>query len=191
VQAQTATKSELARMLGVSRQAVGDLVKRGILPEGKDGKIDVELAKVALADRVRPSGKTAQALAAEPVQPASPNTPPLDQAGDGAADPQITSFHVARTLNEAAQAQMNQIKLRQMQAELIEKDAATRGALQIARSVRDHLISRNRRLSPELAGEDSVNVIEEILNADDRVMLGNLVREFSKLLGVNLQDASV
>jgi hypothetical protein len=122
-------------------------------------------------------------------------TPPPLGGDAGASKPQADSrnatYMQAKTAREVYDAKMAQLQFEQASGKLIEKDAATRGALQIARSVRDHLISRNRRLSPELAGADSVNVIEEILNADDRVMLGNLVREFSKLLGVNLQDASV
>ena len=56
------SQAALARELDVSRQAVNDLVKRGILPIDKDGLIDVELARHAIANRVRPSGKTAAAL---------------------------------------------------------------------------------------------------------------------------------
>ena len=44
------TESGLARELGVSRQAIHDLVKRDILTKDKDGLIDVEMAKIALAN---------------------------------------------------------------------------------------------------------------------------------------------
>ena len=60
------TESGLARELGVSRQAIHDLVKREILTKDKDGLIDVEMAKIALANRVHPSSKTAAALRARP-----------------------------------------------------------------------------------------------------------------------------
>ena len=59
---QRLTESGLARQLKVSRQAVHELVKRGVLSKDKDGLIDFELAKHALMNRVRPSAKTAAAL---------------------------------------------------------------------------------------------------------------------------------
>jgi chemotaxis protein histidine kinase CheA len=153
-------------MLGVSRQAVGDLVKRGILPEGKDGKIDVDLAKVALADRVRPSGKTAQALAVDPLPPASPPANAPDPNGDKADDVQITSFHVARTLNEAAQAQMNQLKLRQMQGELIEVSAVRGQISAVLSSLREALMQIPARMSPVLAAESDASRVHDALSGE-------------------------
>lgn len=169
-----ATKAGLARMLGVSRQAVSDLVRREILSEDKNGKIDIELARVAL-ERVRPSGKTAQAL----TRPPAPDALPVTDPNGGT----ITSFHAAKALNETALAQMNQIKLKEMQAKLLEADKITRGAFQIARGVRDHLASRNRRISPNIAAETDVTKVQATLDDDDRILLANLMREFERLIG--------
>ena len=58
--------AELARELGVSRQAIADLIRRGVLSQDADGLLDHELARVALANRVRPSSKTAKALTSAP-----------------------------------------------------------------------------------------------------------------------------
>ena len=102
------SQAALARELDVSRQAVNDLVKRGILPIDKDGLIDVELARHAIANRVRPSGKTAAAL-----NGASPAAAPADSEATATASDSapITSYHVAKTLREAAEAKMANLRL--------------------------------------------------------------------------------
>lgn len=161
---QRATKAALARELGVSRQAVGDLVKRGILTEDRDGLIDIELAKLALANRIRPSAKTAASLGQES------NSAPLATAGENkdktADDGVVTSYHVAKTLNEAAQARMNQLKLREMQGELIRLDAVESAWSQALSATREHLLQVRARLAPMLAQETDPFKIEQLLDAE-------------------------
>lgn len=161
---QRATKAALARELGVSRQAVGDLVKRGILTEDRDGLIDIELAKLALANRIRPSAKTAASLGQEP------NSAPLAAAGENkdktTDDGVVTSYHVAKTLNEAAQARMNQLKLREMQGELIRLDAVESAWSQALSATREHLLQVRARLAPMLAQETDPFKIEQLLDAE-------------------------
>ena len=92
---QKLTEAGLARELGgVSRQAVHELVKRGILSKDASGLIDVEMAKIALLNRVRPSGKTLTNLA-EPAQAAVVSLPSVSQDD---TSPEITSYHVANYL---------------------------------------------------------------------------------------------
>lgn len=50
------TPAELARELNVSRQAIHDLQRRGKLGRDADGLIDLELARVALLNRLHPRG---------------------------------------------------------------------------------------------------------------------------------------
>lgn len=162
-----ARKAQLARELGVSRQAIGDLVARGVLSEDKDGLIDVELAKLALQNRVRPSAKTARAL----TTPPAPATPPAaDAPGDASAadlpkgDATVTSYHVAKTLNETAQARMNQLKMKEMQGDLIRVAVveAVWGASLAA--AREHLLQVRARIAPLLAAETDVFKIEQLLD---------------------------
>lgn len=163
-----ATKAALARELGVSRQAIGDLVKRGILSEDRDGLIDVDLAKLALANRVRPSSKTAQALTPTPA--AAP--PPAESATSD--ETAVTSYHVAKTLNEAAQARMNQLKLREMQGELIRLDAVESVWAQALSAAREHLLQVRARLAPLLAVETDAFVIEQMLDEEHNQALAHL-----------------
>lgn len=176
-----ATKSQLARQLGVSRQAVSDLVKRGILVEDKDQLIDVELARLALANRVRPSAKTAQALTG--AMPQSPSASPPAGAAEQETGATVTSYHVAKTLNEIAQAKMNQLKLKEMQGELIRLTAVESVIGQALASMREHLLQLRARLAPMLAAETDTFAIEQMLDAE-------ISHALNHMAGISLQPAN-
>ena len=128
------TQSALARHLGVKRQAIHDLVKRGIIATGDDGKLDVAAAIDAMAKTLRADSKTVAAILAAPddlpdaaVQPVPTSTPEALDA---------TSYHVARTLRETAEAKIAQLRLRQMAGELVEADRVRRIVTTLAATVR-------------------------------------------------------
>jgi len=170
------TESGLARKLGVSRQAVHELVKRGILSKDKDGLIDVELAEHALMNRVRPSGKTAASLQSTPE--ASPQAPPSQPDG---ADPEITSYHVAKTLREAAEAQIARLKLAEMQGDLIRVDAIRSALAGMIASTRDSLLQIPARVSPVLAVETDAARVHDMLQAELHQALAQLVAAPAKI----------
>lgn len=182
---QKARKAELARMLSVSRQAVGDLVKRGILSEDKEGLIDVELARVALANRVRPSSKTAQALAqGAGTGLASPAAAPAgagQQPSAGMTDEQaIGSYHVAKTLNETAQARMNQLRLQEMRGELIRVDAVTKSVSNAMAMARESLLQIPTRLASVISSESDPAVIHRLLDSEIRNALTDLAQGLNR-----------
>lgn len=167
---QRLTESGLARQLGVSRQAVHELVKRGVLSKDKDGLIDFELAKHALMNRVRPSGKTAASLQ-------EPATPPPTQNPETSTEPEITSYHVAKTLREAAEAQIARLKLAEMQGDVIQVSAIrATWAARIA-SARDALLQIPSRLAPVLAAETDLAAVTLLLEDEIRQALAELSRE--------------
>lgn len=138
--------AELARTLGVSRQAIHDLIERGVISKDAEGLIDAEMARIAIANRVRPSGKTAAALTAPPPPAgiAAPVPPPADQHADAAG---ATSFHVARTLRESEEARMAKMRRLQLEGTLIEKDPAVTAVFTHFRQLRDSLFPIGRRLA--------------------------------------------
>ena len=167
---QRLTESGLARQLGVSRQAVHELVKRGVLSKDKDGLIDFELAKHALMNRVRPSGKTAASLQ-------EPATPPTIQTPETSTEPEITSYHVAKTLREAAEAQIARLKLAEMQSDVIQVSAVrATWATRIA-SARDALLQIPARIAPVLAAETNLAAVTLLLESELRQALAELSRE--------------
>jgi hypothetical protein len=180
--AQKLTESGLARELGVSRQAVHDLVKRGILTKDASNLIDLDTAKKELMNKVRPSGKTAANLQPEPASTLAesptatdPQQPPAPSEPTDYNDPEITSYHVAKTLREAAEAQIARHKLGLLQGSIIPRDHAERAMMLVGRQVRDALQSSRRRLSPYLASASNVAECEELLRKDHQQLLDNLV----------------
>lgn len=171
----------MARELGVSRQAVHDLVKRNIIPKDKDGLIDVELAKVALLNRVRPSGKTNTAIQEKGPGPA-PAAAPAAEVDENA---EITSYHVAKTLREAAEAQIARHKLGEMQQRLVEKTAVDKAFFEAARGLRDGMTNCSRRLAAEVATLSTPGECEEVIAKE----LRHLLDAFSKQLAQKIAPA--
>jgi biotin operon repressor len=167
--------AELARELGVSRQAVHDLIERGILQKGEDGTIDVDMAKVAIANRVRPGGKTAAAVlgpAPPPVGLPAPVPPPAEHQVDPAA---ATSFHVARTLRESEEARMAKIKRLQLEGSLIEREPAVTAVFTAFRTLRDSAMPLGRRVAPRVAAMTDTREIQLLIDEEVR----NVLRTFA------------
>lgn len=153
------SEAALARLLGVSRQSINEHVKRGTIDKGADGLIDVHLAKLAIANRVRPSGKTAEAVA--PTVPVP--TPP-------------SAYHVAKTLREAAEARMAELKLAEMRRQLIRADDVRALHAKAAVQFREALMQIAARLAPILAAETDQSKIQTILDAEHRHALTEFTR---------------
>lgn len=166
-----ATQAELARQLGVSRQAVNDLVRRNILEVGQDGRIDTELARVALANRVRPSAKTANATASPSAQ--------IMTSGADAVNPSdntsVTSFHVAKTLRETAEARIAQLKLAELQGELIRVSDVRAAYAKRAAGLREAILQLPARLASQLAAEPDQAKCHDLLQAEIHGILAQLV----------------
>ena len=165
------TESGLARELGgVSRQAVHELVKRGILSKDKDGLIDVEMAKIALLNRVRPSGKTTTSLTeAAATEAATPTTP-----AEPDENAEITSYHIAKTLREAAEAQIARLKLAEMRGELIRVDAVKTALAHSYSATRDALLQIPARLAPLLAADAEPASVQNSLYSEIHQALQHL-----------------
>jgi len=162
---------------------VHELVKRGILSKDKDGMIDVEMAKVALLNRVRPSGKTAANLTAaddQPPPPASADTP----AAEGS---EITSYHVAKTLREAAEAQIARLKLAEMQGKYLDKADFERHLFTAGRMLRDTLTNCSRRIGAEVAGSTNPDECEAIIDREHRAALASFAQALRMSIKVAME----
>lgn len=130
--------AELARELGVSRQAIHDLQERGILPRSEDGLIALAEARAAIANNIHPGGKTAARLPEE-------TAPPHEQKID---------FHTARTLREFTEAKRAVIKLRIEQGELAPIADVDRMLRSAVLNAREFLRGEPKRLAVILEGMD-------------------------------------
>jgi hypothetical protein len=172
--------------LGVSRQAVHELVKRGILSKDNDGKIDVEMAKIALIDRVHPSSKTLDAIT--PTNTTAAAAPP--QPTTEGESTEITSYHVAKTLREAAEAQIARLKLAEMQGKYLEKTEVDSAIFEIARAMRDGLTNCARRIAADVAALTSAEDCEAIIDREHRALLDSMTHRISSKLGASTVSAA-
>lgn len=166
---QRRNQAGLARDLGVSRQAISDLIKRQIIPIAADGLIDVEVARMAIASRVRPSGKTNASAAPASTAPEPSGQAPQEQG----ADTQL-SYHVAKTLREAAEAKIAQLKLAEMRGELVRADEIRASLAKRAASFREGLLQIPSRLAAQLAAETNQAAVHALLDAELRSVMAQL-----------------
>lgn len=150
--------SGLARMLGITRQSVADLVRRGIIERGVDGLIDVETARFAISSRVRPSGKTAQSVGAS-----SPAAPPQEQRN--------MSYWQAKTQRESAEALMAELQYRKMCGELVDVSSVRSAITAKAIALRDALLQLPDRTCQALAAETDPHLVREYLSGELRSVL--------------------
>jgi cell wall-associated NlpC family hydrolase len=143
--------AELARELNVSRQAIHELQNAGVIERAADGLIDFELARMAVAARVHPKGKTAQAVAAPQPQPAAAPAP----AAPAQPAAQVTNFHVARTLREAAEARMAQLKLAELEGDLVRAADVAAAATGAATAIRQQLEQTPDRIAAEFGTDEA------------------------------------
>jgi hypothetical protein len=163
--------AELARELGVSRQAINDLQKRGKLPRSDDGLVDVDLARHAIASRVRPSGKTAGALTA----------PPPQTGGGMSVDSEQVSYMEAKRQRESAEAKIAHLKLRQMEGELVSIEKVRAASMRMARMLRDAVLGVPSRIAQTIANETDAHQIEQTLMA-------SLRRALDDIANLNVED---
>ena len=184
---QKLTESGLARLLGVSRQAVHDLVKRGILSKDAAGLIDVAKAQAALANSVHPSSKTAAALQSTAQQP-STNAPATTPPENG-QNVEVTSYHVAKTLREAAEAQIARLKLAEMQGDVIRVDAVKNQLATVFSTVREALLQIPARMAPLLAADTDPVSVHNVLHAEIHQALHHLAGAADRV-GESIGDAA-
>lgn len=159
----------LARELGVTRQSIHELVQRGVVAADANGLIDADLARLALVDRLRPSAKTAQAVAS--------GVPDTEAA---AAAAPIGNYHVARTLRETAEARLAQLTLAERQGRLLDAAAVERSTFEFHRALRDRLTGIPDRTAPIVAAEPDVAKCHAILAEEIRTVLGDIVKSLEE-----------
>lgn len=161
-----ASQAELARLFGVSRQAINDLVRRNVLELGHDGRIDVELARVALSNRVRPSAKTAAAVSSGG---SAPQQTTVETASDESST--VTSYHVAKTLRETAEARMAQLKLAELRGDLMPTADVRATWSKRTAGLREAILQIPARLAAVVAAESDQARCHDILQAELHAVL--------------------
>lgn len=186
--AERLSQSGLARRLGTSRQAVHDLVKRGIIAVDDEGLIDVAEATEAMAKTLRADAKSVAAIMASEPEPTTQAEPPAIEPSAGPEfDPTAaTSYHVARTLREAAEAQIAQLKLRVMAGALLDSERVKTAATTMAAMTRNAFEKIPDKLADRLAAEADATACHAMLVAEiDQVLADLAARARSEFTEVN------
>lgn len=158
--AQRVRQADLARMLNVTRQSISELVARKVITQDADGLIDVELARVAIANRVRPSAKTAAAAVGVTV-PAGGAAAPANVPAGG-------MFRAARDEREMAEAQMAKLRLLEATGKALDADEVARLTYEKARIARDAVMGVAPRIYQQLAAESDPHKVLQLLQAELR-----------------------
>lgn len=117
------TQAEFARRHNVSRQAIGDLVTRGIVELDPANLLDEAQALASIAASRDPA--RAGRIISGPELPEVPTT--AQQAteqgqGDLPSTEEATSYHAAKTRRERAEANMAELKLAEKVGQLVRMD---------------------------------------------------------------------
>lgn len=153
-------------MLGVSRQGIHDLVKRGIIEEDADGQINIARAKTAIAQKLAPGSKTSAHIAEATGQPAS-------QAPEGPQPEDATNYHVAKTMREIAEARIAKLKADELEGQLVRLEAVKREWSGIAARIRETLLQMPDRLAPVLEMRP-LGFVRQTLDTEIRAALQGL-----------------
>jgi phage terminase Nu1 subunit (DNA packaging protein) len=168
------TQSGLARSLGVKRQAIHDLVKRGVIHQDADGLIDVAAATVAIAENLRADAKTVAAVMTD-VSPGAHDTPTESPETGSDTEPMgATSFHVARTLREAAEARIAQLRLMKMAGQLVDAEKVRRVVTTWSATARNAFERIPDKLAERLAAESLPEICHTLLAAEIDLVLSDL-----------------
>lgn len=100
--------------------------------------------------------------ATAPASPTAPGPGPTTVPAPAAA-PTVTSYHVAKTLREAAEARLAQLKLAQKQGEVVQVQAVRTVLAATFAAVRETMLQLPARVAPLLAVESDPAAIQTAL----------------------------
>lgn len=169
------TKTEYARMRGWSQGNVSHLLRRGVIVQTEDGKIDSEDAdrRIAAArhpgkDHVRDRHAAARAVS----QTVGATSPPAQPPAASAANPaDATGYHAARTAREQAAAKLADLEYQTKAGQLMRRDHVVDAVFDIGRGLREALAPVPDRLAQVLLGQtDAATVHRLIADELDRAL---------------------
>lgn len=186
------TQAELARMFGVSRQAVSQWVKKGILSFGPDGRIDPRYAASQVLKKTDPGR-----LRAKLLKSTSDNETALRkrvaeleaqlEGADDAPDKGDTGdYHKARARTEHFKSLAAEREYRKSMGELLRADEVCDAVSSAATALRVRLEALPAVLGPMLAPVQSEDEVTAILAKEIERALTELATKFKAVAGGQL-----
>jgi len=169
--AEKVSQTAFAKLVGVSRQRVAALVKRGTITLDKDGRIDPDEATAALRASLDPARPSKIRDGVDP-----PGGDPRREAPT--APDQINgtpqTLNSAKTVLEVFRAKKAKLEYEEAAGLLVERSVVEREAYAEGRAVRDAFMSLGGRLRDRLSIETDPVAIHQIIDAEVRRVLVEL-----------------
>ena len=142
-------QAELAREIGVSRQRIGTLVKRGTLKLNKQGLIDADLA-ISI----------------------------LDENKNGMVDGNGTngSYSEARTKHEEFKAKLAELEFKEKLGELVNRDDIIELVQNMINVTKQRLLGIPAKVAPLIIGESSTRKVKVIIETEINQVLKELAK---------------
>lgn len=165
-------QSDLARDLGLSKQAVSKLKGQGMPVHSVDAARAWREENLNVAAR-KPSPASAPPAALLPAPARIQQGADGDSGGDYLAE----DFQAARTRREIAEANLAEIREAELEGKLIRVDAIRAAWAKRISSTRDALMQLPHRLAPVLAVENDMERVGNVLDEALRQALTELSRD--------------
>lgn len=160
-----------AQHRGVSHTAVGKAIKAGRIPQEPDGTIDPAQADAAWERNTLPSQNLN--ATAKPVETRVATTPkvstPLETTRTAAPD-----YQTSRAIREAYAARLAKLEYEERTGKLISAEDVSVRTFNLARRMRDRMLTLPRRLSAAFAAEQDARTIEQRMEDEIRQALEEL-----------------
>jgi hypothetical protein len=165
------TQAEYARHRGCDPKEVRKALKAGRIALERDGSIDPDKADRSWAASVNPASK----MKPVPTDAVKAARDILRSAGEKSANGPMT-FVEARTANEVIKAQLGQLRLREREGALVDRQKAVAAVFELAREVRGAIETFPARASAQIAAELGADehATEQVLNGALRDLLNTL-----------------
>ena len=169
------TVSEFAKIMGVGRQAVDHATQKGRIPFQKvNGRKMIEPVE---AKGLWLAGRSKTAYNKNPSGLAKPKTEsPKVEEGVGAQFKGVTIAESERR-DKYYKAKLAEIKYEKEAGELVSAQEIEKIAFELARKLRDKIMSVPTRVSHELAAETDPHAMEKMLTGILAKALGDLIEE--------------
>ena len=155
------SQSELARRIGVTRQRINALVKKGRLIVGEDKKLGVEESLEALRVTDDPSQATRMSLGkVEPDKEDESEVRALIAKG------KTPTYGDAKTMREIYLARMAKLRYDEARGIVVERNKVESEAFALGRVVRDSLMVIPSRLREVLSATDDPKEVHRLLERE-------------------------
>ncbi len=103
-------------------------------------------------------------------------------------DAEITSFHIAKTLREAAEAQIARLKLAEMKGKFLIKDDFERYLFNASRMLRDTLTNCARRIGAEVSSLTTAEACEAVIDREHRAALASYAQQLRTTIKIEIEN---